>query len=99
MTKRSTGVDTAAQHSPLQPVFPWVVFDMDGTLVDTFQLNLRSFNYAVKRTLTTEEVLGIPGGTLEEELANHMPLADVSRAIERYHAHYRPILGGSPQLF
>jgi pyrophosphatase PpaX len=87
------GVDpSTSQPSLLQPVFPWIVFDMDGTLVDTFQLNLRSFNYAVKRflkrTLSTEEALGNPGGTLEEELTNCLPRAAVPRAIERYHAHY-----------
>jgi pyrophosphatase PpaX len=72
---------------------------MDGTLVDTFQLNLRSFNYAVKRTLTAEEVLGIPGGTLEEELASYVPLADVPRAIERYHAHYKSHFSSETRVF
>ena len=66
---------------------------MDGTLVDTFQLNLRSFNRAVgrflKRPLATVETLSIPGGTLEEQLTNFMPRAAVPRGIERYHAHYR----------
>jgi pyrophosphatase PpaX len=95
----TTGVDTASQHSPLQLVFPWVIFDMDGTLVDTFQLNLRSFNYAVKRTLTAEEVLGMPSGTLEEELASYVPLADVPRAIERYHAHYKSHFNSETRVF
>jgi pyrophosphatase PpaX len=94
MAKTPHVVDAASQ-----PFFPWVVFDMDGTLVDTFQLNLRSFNYAVKRTLTAEEVLGIPSGTLEEELANYMPLADVPRAIERYHAHYERHFHSETQVF
>lgn len=65
---------------------------MDGTLVDTFQLNLSSFNYAVdgflKKTLTTDEILGMLGGTLEEQLTNYVPRGAVPRAIERFHAHY-----------
>jgi len=83
------GVDPSTSlPSLLQPVFPWVVFDMDGTLVDTFQLSLRSFNYAVERTLTAEEALGIQGATLEEQLNNCMPRGAVPRAMERYHTHY-----------
>ena len=94
MDKTPPAVDTASQ-----PFFPWVVFDMDGTLVDTFHLNLKSFNYAVKRTLSTEEVLGIPGGTLEEELANCMPRGAVPRAIQRYHAHYKSHFGSETRVF
>jgi pyrophosphatase PpaX len=99
MAKIPTGVDTAPQSSLFQPIFPWVVFDMDGTLVDTFQLNLRSFGYAVKRTLTAEEALGIPSGTLEEELANYVPRAAVPRAIERYHAHYKRHFHSETRVF
>lgn len=83
---------STTQPSLLQPVFPWIVFDMDGTLVDTFQLNLESFNYAVrgflKRTLTNKEALDITGGTLEEQLSNFMPHGAVPRAVERFHAYY-----------
>jgi pyrophosphatase PpaX len=99
MVTTPTGVGTASQHPPLQPVFPWVVFDMDGTLVDTFQLNLRSFNYAVKRTLTAEEVLGIPGGTLEEGLGSYVPAGAVPRAIERYHAHHKRHFNSENRVF
>ncbi len=94
MAKTSPVVDTASQ-----PFFPWIVFDMDGTLVDTFQLNLKSFNYAVKKTLSAEEILAIPGGTLEEELASYVPPADVSRAIERYHAHYKHHFNSETRVF
>jgi len=87
------GVDPSTPQTSLpQLAFPWVIFDMDGTLVDTFQLNRRSFNYAVrkflKRTLTTEEALGITGGTLEEQLTNYMPVSGVPGAIQRHYAHY-----------
>jgi len=92
-----------SQPSVLQPVFPWIVFDMDGTLVDTFQLSLRSFNYAakrfLKRTLTTEEALRIPGGTLREQLSNYMPSRAVPRAMERYHAYYNHHFASGTQVF
>ena len=94
-----TEVETVSQHSSVQPVFPWVVFDMDGTLVDTFQLNLKSFNYAVKRTLTAQQVLDLPSGTLEEELASYVPPADFPRAIERYHVHYKRHFKSETRVF
>jgi len=85
-------VNSSTSRSSLQPVFPWVIFDMDGTLVDTFELNLRSLNYAVKRilkrTLTVEEALQIPGGTLQEQLSNYMLPRAVPRAVERYYTYY-----------
>ena len=99
MAKAPTAVNTASQYSAFQPVFPWVVFDMDGTLVDTFQLNLRSFSYAVKRTLSAEEVLDIPGGTLEGELAGYVPCGAVPRAVERYHAHYKHLFHSETRVF
>jgi HAD superfamily hydrolase (TIGR01509 family) len=75
-----------------EAAFPWIVFDMDGTLVDSFGLILESFNYAagrfMRKPLNIEEALSIPGGTLEEQLANYVPLSFVPQAIERYHAHY-----------
>ena len=94
MAKMPLIVDTASQ-----PFFPWVIFDMDGTLVDTFQLNLRSFSYAVKRTLSAEEVLDIPNGTLEEELASYVPPADIQRAIKRYHVQYKRHFNSETQIF
>jgi hypothetical protein len=52
---------------------------MDGTLVDSFQLIIESFNYAggrfLRRRLSREEGLSIPGGTLEDQLANYVPLS------------------------
>ena len=94
MDKTPPAVDTASQ-----PFFPWVVFDMDGTLVDTFHLNLKSFNYAVKRALSPEEVLDIPSGTLEEELASYVSLADIPRAIKRYHVQYIRHFNSETRIF
>ena len=96
MARIPAGVDTESQ---LSPFFPWVVFDMDGTLVDTFQLNLLSFNYAVKRSLSAEEVLQIPGGTLEEEISSYVPAGAVPRAIERYHAYYKQRFDSVSRVF
>jgi len=98
------GVDpSTSQPSLLQPVFPWVIFDMDGTLVETFQLSLSSLNYALKRflkrPLIVREALGIPGGTLEEQLANYMPRAAIPRGIERYHAHYTRHFASNARVF
>lgn len=87
----------------VRTAFPFVIFDMDGTLVDTFQLNLRSFDYAarrfLKRSLTTEEALGIQTGTLEEQLTNYMPLGAVPRAIKRFHAYYNHHFNSGTQFF
>jgi HAD superfamily hydrolase (TIGR01509 family) len=103
MARTPTEVDTAPKHSPLEPVFPWVVFDMDGTLVDTFRLNLGSFNCAVrrflKRSLTVEDALDIRGGTLEEQLINYMPRSAVPRAVERFHAYYTRHFSSATRVF
>jgi HAD superfamily hydrolase (TIGR01509 family) len=95
----TTRGDLDASAGLLQPVFPWFVFDMDGTLVDTFQLNLRSFNHAVKRNLTPEEALDIPSGTLEEQLNNYVSSGGVPRAIERFHAHYKRHFESTTRVF
>ena len=79
--------------SAIDSVFPWVVFDMDGTLANSFGLIVCSFNYAAGKfmgtPITTKEAISIPGGTLEEQLGNYMPLRHVPHAVERYHAYYR----------
>jgi pyrophosphatase PpaX len=72
--------------------FPWIIFDMDGTLVDSFRLIVESFNYAgdgfMKNPLSIEEAQSIPGGSLEEQLANYVPRSFVPEAVQRYHDHY-----------
>lgn len=75
-----------------QVAFRWIIFDMDGTLVDLFSLIAKSFNYAVdgfvRKPLSIKEGLSIPGGTLDEQLANYVPRSFVPEAVVRYHAHY-----------
>jgi pyrophosphatase PpaX len=87
----------------LHPVFPWIIFDMDGTLIDTFELSLGCFNYAVgkflKRTVTAEEALEIPGGTLEEQLGNYVPLRDTRRAAQHYRAHFHNHFSSGTRVF
>ncbi len=95
----TTRPGVAASTTPFQPVFPWIVFDMDGTLVDTFQLNLRSFSHAVNRTLTAEEALDIPSGTLEEQLTNYLSNGAVSGAVERFHDHYKRHFDSASRVF
>jgi pyrophosphatase PpaX len=86
-----------ADHQSLQfffprVAFPWIIFDMDGTLVNSFRLIVESFNRAgdgfMKKPLTIEEAQSIPGGSLEEQLANYVPRNLVPEAVERYHDHY-----------
>lgn len=80
------------QFSPPQVAFPWVIFDMDGTLVDSLRLIVESFNHAshefVKKPLSIEEAQCIPIGSLEEQLANYVPRDFVPEAVERYHDYY-----------
>lgn len=82
----------------LRPSFPWIVFDLDGTLVDSFQLIASSFNFAARRflqrKLNSEQVMNIPGRTLEDQFANYVPEKDVQIMVERYHGffarHFNP---------
>jgi len=79
--------------SAIDSVFPWVVFDMDGTLANSFELIVGSFKYAAGKfmdePITKKEAINIPGGTLEEQLGNYMPIRNVPHAVERYHSYYR----------
>jgi pyrophosphatase PpaX len=82
----------------LQPSFPWIIFDLDGTLVDSFELIVASFNFAagrfLQRKLSSEQVMNIPGRTLEDQLANYVPENAVPIMVERYHKffarHFNP---------
>jgi HAD superfamily hydrolase (TIGR01549 family) len=38
--------------------------------------------------LSLEQGLSIPGGTLEDQLANYVPLSAVPRAVDRYHKYF-----------
>jgi HAD superfamily hydrolase (TIGR01509 family) len=82
----------------IQPSYPWIIFDMDGTLVDSLGLVVASFNFAARRflqrELRLEEIKEIHGARLEDQLANYVPRSSVALASERYHrffaAHFNP---------
>jgi len=71
------------------PRFSYVIFDMDGTLVDTFNLITDAYNFAARdflnERLSMKEVLSLPGRTLDEVLAANVPPANTDDAVERYH--------------
>ena len=76
----------------VNPAFPYVIFDMDGTLVDSFNLIADSYDFAVgappKKHPAKRTVLATRGRTLEEALAERVSASDVSLAVERFHSYY-----------
>ena len=69
-----------------------VIFDLDGTLADTFPLIVASWNAAMSeplgRTFTAEEVIarfGVPDSVM---LRRDLPPAAWERAIQAYHEYY-----------
>jgi len=76
---------------PLKPAFPFVVFDMDGTLVDTFNLIADAYDFAIgapERQSARRRILTTQGRTLEEALAEGVPTSEVPQAVERFHSHF-----------
>jgi pyrophosphatase PpaX len=74
--------------------FPVVLFDLDGTLVDSAAVILGSFHYAtetvLRRRFPDEQILAQVGGT---NLAHQMALLDPDRVEELvrvYRAHHDP---------
>jgi pyrophosphatase PpaX len=70
-----------------------VIFDLDGTLVDTFGLIVASWNAAVRghvgRDHTPEEVIARFGVPCSAMLRRELPAHLVDDAIEAFHHHYR----------
>src|SRR5688572_24870798 len=70
-----------------------VIFDLDGTLVDTFGLIVASWNAAVRghvgRDHTPDEVIARFGVPCSAMLRRELPAALVHDAIETFHRHYR----------
>src|SRR5258708_38909502 len=74
--------------------FPVVLFDLDGTLVDSAAVSLGSFHHAtetvLRRRFPDEEILARVGGT---NLAHQMALLDpdhVDELVRVYRAHNDP---------
>jgi len=93
---RKTGAD-------ISPLFPYVIFDMDGTLVDTFDLIADSYNYAVGAPMNalpgTKRASGAQGYTLEEALAKWVPMVDIPNALVRFHDYFERNFNSDVKVF
>jgi len=72
-----------------------VLFDLDGTLIDTNELICDSWRYAVSkltgREITDEEIRGTMGEMLIDSMLRIMPEIDPDNALEIYRAYQRDI--------
>ncbi|HEY3413822.1 MAG TPA: HAD family hydrolase [Armatimonadota bacterium] len=80
---------------PVIPIVPrplGVIFDLDGTLADTFPMIISAWNAAVREPLgrqyTPEEVIALFGVPEEPMFRHELPESEVERALEVYHEHY-----------
>jgi 2-phosphoglycolate phosphatase len=79
----------------IEPAPCALIFDLDGTLANTFPLIIESWNAAVReplrRTFATEEVIdrfGIPDSAMLRRELYELPEPVVQNVIEFYHEHY-----------
>jgi len=75
------------------PAYPYVIFDMDGTLVDSFNLIADSYDFAIGKTPENypdrrRAVTLTQGRTLEAALGEGVPKRQVSEAVEKFHGYY-----------
>ncbi|MGC8528920.1 MAG: HAD family hydrolase [Leptospirillia bacterium] len=73
-----------------------ILYDLDGTLADSFRPIRESFNHMLKtlgqtRVLTFEESLGLVGGGLEEAVARLLSPGEVAQGTAVFRAHYESI--------
>ncbi len=70
-----------------------VIFDLDGTLLDSFEPIFRSFRHTFQTLGYDLQLLegkrSVVGSTLEESLAQLVDPPDVPRAVEIFREHYR----------
>jgi 2-phosphoglycolate phosphatase len=80
-----------------------VIFDMDGTLADTFPLVVASWNAAMRRhagrDATAAEVIARFGMPDPVMIRNALPAHLGDEAVEAYHAHYEREHGSLAQPF
>jgi phosphoglycolate phosphatase-like HAD superfamily hydrolase len=92
MNQTSHSRATEGSEVAVSPLFPYVIFDMDGTLVDTFNLIAESYDYAIgsltRKQLDGSRASGAQGYTLEEALAKGLPVSDVPKALGRFHDYF-----------
>jgi pyrophosphatase PpaX len=77
-------------NQPFSPAA--VIFDFDGTLVDTIPLIVDSWNAAVReplgRTFSPQEVISLFGVPEPEMLRRALPASRWQSAVEAYYRHY-----------
>ncbi len=70
-----------------------ILFDSDGTLVDSLKLIVTAYNYAVEpalhRTFRDEEVASLFGPPMEKIFSTVLPAKFSNNAMLRYHEYYR----------
>jgi len=80
-----------------------VLYDLDGTLLDTNELIYDSWSYTVKsltgRILTDEEIRGTYGEILQDSMIRLMPEIDPEEALEFFRAYQRGIFLERIKLF
>jgi len=80
------------KRGPKAPPFAALVFDVDGTLVDTIDLIVESFNHAFEKLTGKrrgrEEIISLFGPT-EENLLRRLFPERSDEAIALFHSHYR----------
>ncbi|QUL55160.1 pyrophosphatase PpaX [Paenibacillus tritici] len=83
-----------------------VLFDLDGTIVNTNELIIRSFMHALKEnnlpSLTREQIIPFMGTTLQQQMTAFSGLQDIS-ALERSYrsynyAHHDELIGSFPDV-
>lgn len=76
----------------VRPAFPFVIFDMDGTVVDSLELITNAYNFAaagyLPRQLSVDEVLSMSGCTLEGQLTNYVPSDKLAASVDLYHEYF-----------
>jgi pyrophosphatase PpaX len=74
------------------PRFPFVIFDMDGTLIDTFTLILASYGYAIagclSKQLNAPDIPSLSGRTRKDALAKSVRSDEIELASARYHEYF-----------
>ena len=80
-----------------------VIFDLDGTLIDTNDLVADSWRYTVKKLtgkdITDDEIRGTLGEILLDSMRRIMPEIDPDTALEVYRAYQRDIFLDSIKLY
>lgn len=85
--------------SPIPDSFPFraILFDLDGTLVDSFTPIHSSFGYALDRLgiakkLNWNEMMRLVGTSLEDSFRKLVPEYQVHDAVERFREHYNQVV-------